>query len=148
MELAKIEELIEAYFEGNTSLEEEQILQKYFAQDVVPAHLQEYKLMFDYFAQSKAEISNQPIQVKPIKKTWNKSWLSIAAAIILLFTIYKIVPTTDGFTKEERAEAQKAYVESQKAFQLISKSLNRGNNKIAYLQDYETTKNKIFKTNN
>ena len=148
MELAKIEKLIEAYFDGNTTLEEERILQNYFAQDIVPVHLQEYKLMFDYFAQSKAEVSNQPIQVKPTKKTWNKSWLSIAAAVILLFTVYKIIPTTDGFTAAERAEAQKAYVESQKAFQLISKSLKRGNNKIAYLQDYETTKNKIFKTNN
>jgi len=148
MELAKIEILIESYFDGNTTLEEERILKKYFAQEVAPTHLQEYKLMFDYFGQSKTEVSNQPIQVKPIKKTWNKSWLSIAAAVILLFTIYKIIPTADGFTKAERVEAQKAYVESQKAFQLISKSLNRGNNKIAYLQDYKTTKNKIFKTTN
>jgi len=145
MELAKIENLIEVYFEGNTTLEEERVLQEYFAQDIVPVHLQEYKLMFDYFSETKAQVSNQSIQVKPIKKTWNKNWLSIAAAVILLFTIYKIIPSTGNFSDIERAEAQRAYVESQKAFKLISKSLNRGNGAIAYAQDYEATKNKIFK---
>ena len=148
MELAKIEQLLDVYFDGNTSLEEEQILKNYFSQDSIPAHLQEYKLMFDYFAESKAEVSNQPIQVNTKKTTWNKNWLSIAAAVVLLFGIYKMVPTTNNFTDAQRAEAQKAYVESQKAFQLISKSLNRGNGAIAYAQDYEATKNKIFKQNN
>ena len=145
MELAKIENLLEAYFDGNTNIEEERILQKYFSQEIVPVHLQEYKLMFDYFAKNKAEKSNQTIQVTPNKKTWKLSWLSIAASLILLFAIYKIVPTTDSFTDIERAEAERAYVESQKAFELISKSLNRGNGTIAYLDSYEVTKNKIFK---
>lgn len=145
MELAKIENLLEAYFDGNTNIEEERILQKYFSQEIVPVHLQEYKLMFDYFAKNKAEKSNQTIQVTPNKKTWKLSWLSIAASLILLFAIYKIVPTTDSFTDIERAEAERAYVESQKAFELISKSINRGNGTIAYLDSYEVTKNKIFK---
>ena len=145
MELAKIENLLEAYFDGNTNIEEERILQKYFSQEIVPVHLQEYKLMFDYFAKNKAEKSNQTIQVTPKKKTWKMNWLSIAASLILLFAIYKIVPTTDSFTDIERAEAERAYVESQKAFELISKSLNRGNGTIAYLDSYEVTKNKIFK---
>ena len=148
MELAKIENLIEVYFEGNTTLDEERILQKYFSQPFVPAHLQEYKVMFNYFVDNKAEVSKQPIQVNTKKKAWNRSWLSIAAAIVLLFTIYKIMPTGDGFTDVERAEAQRAYVETQKAFQLISNSLNRGNSSIAYLENYEVTKNKIFKTDN
>ena len=145
MELAKIEKLLDAYFEGNTSLEEERILRNYFTQDIVPANLQEYKLMFDYFANSKAEVSSQPIQVKPIKKAWNLKWLSIAASLLLLFSIYKINLNTSDFSDKERAAAQKAYVESQKAFKLISKSLQRGNGAIAYAQDYQVTKNKIFK---
>ncbi|HIE44706.1 MAG TPA: hypothetical protein EYP87_00690 [Flavobacteriaceae bacterium] len=146
MELAKIENLLEAYFEGNTTLDEEHVLQQYFAQSYVPAHLQEYKVMFDYFSESKAEVSSQQIQVTPKKKTWKMNWLSIAASLILLFAIYKIVPGTDSFTDIERAEAERAYVESQKAFELISKSINRGNGTIAYLDSYEVTKNKIFKT--
>ncbi len=147
MELAKIEKLLDAYFDGNTTLDEERILKQYFAQPNVPAQMQEYKMMFDYFADSKTEVSNQTIQVKPEKKTWNIKWLSTAAAIIFLFAIYKMVPTSDGLTNSERAEAQKAYVDTQKAFRLISKSLQRGNETIALAQDYETAKNKIFKDN-
>ena len=146
MELAKIENLLEAYFEGNTTLDEERVLQQYFAQPYVPVHLQEYKVMFDYFSESKTEVSNQQIQVTPKKKTWKINWLSIAASLILFFAIYKIVPATDSFTDAERAEAERAYVESQKAFELISKSINRGNGTIAYLDNYQVTKNKIFKT--
>jgi len=145
MELTKIENLLESYFNGNTTIEQEQVLKTYFAQENVPAHLQEYKLMFDYFAQNKAEVSNQPIQVKTKKQTWNLKWLSIAASLVLLFVIYKMVPSTDNFTSAERAEAQRAYVESQKAFKLISNSLNRGNKTLAFAHDYEATKNKIFK---
>jgi len=147
MELAKIESLLESYFEGNTTLDEERILQKYFSQAFVPGHLQEYKALFSYFAESKAEINEQPIRVKTKKKTRNKSWLSIAAVIVLLFTIYKIVPTRANFTDIEKAEAERAFVESQKAFNLISKSLDRGNEQIAYFENYEITKNKIFKNN-
>ena len=145
MELAKIEKLLEVYFEGNTTLDEEDILQKYFSQSFVPAHLQEYKVMFNYFLDNKAEVSNQPIRVNTKKKTWKKSWLYIAAAIVLLFTVYKIIPTSNDFTKAERAEAKRAYVETQKAFKLISENLNRVNSEIAYLENYEVTKNKIFK---
>lgn len=147
MELIKIENLLEKYFEGNTSIEEEKVLHTYFAQAYVPIHLQEYQTMFCYFSENKAEVSNQPIQVKTKKKTWKKNWLSIAAAIVLLFAIYKIVPN-DTISSKERAEAERAFVETQKAFQLISQNLNKGNNAIAYLKDYEVTKNKIFKTNN
>ena len=146
MDLIKIENLLEKYFEGTTSLTEEDTLQTYFSQAYVPAHLQEYQTMFAYFSNNKAEVSKQPIQVKTKKKTWQKSWLSIAAAMLLLFTIYQLTPKE--LTDAERAEAQVAYIETQKAFQLISQNLNKGNNAIAYLQDYEVTKNKIFKTNN
>lgn len=147
MELIKIEKLLESYFEGSSSLEEEQILQDYFSQSFVPIHLQEYKVMFNYFSENKTEISNQPIELKTKKRTLNKNWLSIAAAIVFLVTIYKIVPNSNDFTDIERAKAEKAFVESKKAFKLISKSLNRGNETIAYMQGYESTKNKIFKNN-
>lgn len=145
MELTKIENLLEAYFEGNTSLDQERILQNYFTQAYVPTHLQQYKAMFDYFSISKAETSTQKIQLNPKKKTWKLIWLPVAASVILLFAIYKIIPNTNSFTSEEKEKAEKAFVESQKAFQLISDSLARGNEKLAYLEHYEETKYKIFK---
>ncbi len=144
MDLTKIENLIEKYFEGTTSLKEENVLHTYFSQAFVPAHLQEYQALFAYFSKNKAEVSTQPIQVKTKKKTWQLYMLSYtAAAAILLFSVFWFTQPK-GLTNAEREEAQLALIETQKVFQLISQNLNKGNNAIAYLQDYEEVKNKIF----
>lgn len=45
----KIEELIERYFEGETSAEEEKSLRSFFAAGQVPAHLSAYIPLFAYF---------------------------------------------------------------------------------------------------
>jgi len=149
MELIKIENLLDKYFEAKTSIEEEKTLQKYFSQAFVPSHLKEYKAMFSYFAANKSETSKKPIKIVSAKSSKKDSkrfnWLSVSAAILLLFaTIYFLKPATK-LTKEEQKQAQTALIETQKAFQLISENLNKGNKAIAYLNDYEVTKNKIFK---
>lgn len=46
MELAKIEQLLNAYFEGETNLEDEKILRNYFLNENVPTHLLQYKPIF------------------------------------------------------------------------------------------------------
>jgi hypothetical protein len=43
MELNKIERLVEKYFDGETSVEEEKELRKYFASTDVASHLMQYK---------------------------------------------------------------------------------------------------------
>lgn len=143
MELNKIENLLDKYFDGNTSIDEENILKTYFAQSSVPAHLQDYKAMFNYFATNKEAISTKPIQVKT-KKTWRVNWLMASAAALLLFiSVYTFLPKEP--TDAEIKEAQIAFNETKKAFQLISDNLNKGNNAIAYLSEYENTTSKIFK---
>lgn len=147
MELNKIETLLDKYFEGNTSIDEENTLKSYFSQDNIPSHLQDYKAMFNYFAQNKEVTSNKPIQVKPNKKAWRVNLLVASVAVILLFTVLVVdfKPNSEKLTKTEIKEAQKALEDTKKAFQLISKNLNKGNNAIAYLNKFESTKNKIFK---
>ena len=49
MELTKIEELLEKYFEGNSNETEEQVLKSYFLQENVAPHLQKYKALFGFF---------------------------------------------------------------------------------------------------
>ena len=146
MELTNIEKLVEKYENAETSLQEEQELKAYFQKDDVPAHLLAYKALFNYFDQSSQESSTKPIQLKPGRANWK--WLSIAAAVALLVSIY----TFDRFgtiSDSERQEAELAYQETQKAFQLISQNLNKGNAvAFAGLQEFEKAQNKIFKTTN
>lgn len=143
MELVNIEKLIKKYENAETSLQEEQIMKEYFQQDSVPAHLLEYKAMFNYFDESSEESYTKSIPLKPRRLNWK--WLSIAAAIALLISIYTF-DRFDTISDAERQEAELAYQETQKAFQLISQNLNKGNT-VAFtgLQEFGKAKNKVFK---
>ncbi len=144
MELINIKKLLDKYFDGTTSIDEENTLKEYFTKNDIPIHLQDYKAMFTYFAENKEEVSSKNIQVKTKKKTWRFNWLIALAAVLLLFvSVYQFTPK--GLTEAEIKEAQIAFDETKKAFQLISDNLNKGNNAIAYLNEYESTKSKIFK---
>ena len=48
MDYKYIEQLLERYWNCETSLEEEQILRSFFRQKEIPAHLLRYKTMFAY----------------------------------------------------------------------------------------------------
>lgn len=48
MDPKKIEQLLERYFEGETSLEEEKILRNYFTAEDIPDHLASYRAQFQY----------------------------------------------------------------------------------------------------
>ena len=151
MELAKIESLLEKYFEAKTTITEEEILKDYFSKEAVPAHLQEYKEMFNFFSDSSLETSKRSIQLT--KKTISIKWLSIAAMLVFFIGIYSVYQQNEN----EQEEAMLAYTETQRALELISTSLNKGTvamaqldnfNKgtsaIAQLETFENTQRKIF----
>ena len=50
-----IEQLIERYFNCQTTLQEEQILRSFFAQEDVPGHLMPYAELFQYEIEARAE---------------------------------------------------------------------------------------------
>jgi len=143
MELANIEKLIEKYESAETSLKEEAVLKTYFSQDIVAPHLIEYKAMFIYFQESKEERFTKTIPLR--KKTSNMWWLSIAASVALIFSVY-FMNSPSGLTASEKQEAELALLETQKAFQLISQNLNKGGNvAMASLSEFEKAQNKVFK---
>ncbi len=147
MELTKIEELLEKYFEGVTTVEEEQVLQTYFSQDVVVSHLQEYQPMFQYFAHAGAESPSKEISLKPHKRNYQPwKWFAVAASVAVLVTIY-IGNNTSKNNISGINDPEVAYKETKKALTLIAQNLNKGAEKIAYLEEFEKSKNKIFINN-
>ena len=146
MELANIEKLIEKYENAETSLQEEQVLKAYFQNENIPTHLLEYKALFNYFDESSTVQFTKTIPLKPRKSNWK--WLSIAAAVVLMFSVYSVNYLDNIIiTDKERHDAELAYAETQKAFQLISQNLNKGGNvAMAGLQEFGNAQNKIFKT--
>jgi hypothetical protein len=143
MELVKIEKLIEKYDKAETTLEEEKILKDYFLNENIPNYLESYKSMFTYFNDSSLEHSNKSISLSKPKENNYLRWLSVAAMIVFFMGIFSVYQKN----LREKEEARMAYMETQKALNMISQTLNKGNNAIAQLQVFENTQNRIFKTN-
>lgn len=58
MDYKYIEQLIDRYFDGTTTVAEERILKAFFSQNDVPAHLQRYAAVFDY---EDSQLSEAPL---------------------------------------------------------------------------------------
>ncbi len=146
MEFNNIESLLEKYFDGETSIAQEKQLTNYFSSDNVAQHLQQYKPMFKYFNEEKQITFKQEIVLKSNKKI---VWFSMAASVILLAgigTFYimnnKQANPEEGLGTYESPEI--AFAETQKALQMLSSNVNVGINSVAYINEYQNTKNKIF----
>lgn len=137
MELANIEKLLEKYENAETTLAEEKALKNYFSSGNVAPHLEEYQALFGYFSTSKNERFTKTIQLKTKKANWK--WLSVAASVVLLVSVY------NGYENIQQRKAEKVYAETIGALELLSANLNKGNVAIAQLQRFDDTANKIFK---
>jgi hypothetical protein len=140
MELANIEKLVEKYLDAATTLQEETTLKNYFIEGSVAPHLQEYAHMFTYFATIKGETYTKTIELEPKKpKRSNYKWLSVAASIVLLFSVFI------GKQEYERYQALKQFEQISKGLRLLSQNLKKGEQAVATLYTYENTVNKILK---
>ncbi|MEZ4808855.1 MAG: hypothetical protein R2819_00730 [Allomuricauda sp.] len=139
MELDNIEKLLEKYFEGTTTVAEERTLGAYFSQENVATHLVQYKPLFNYFSIAKEERYTKQVPLKPRVNYYK--WLSVAAVAVLTFGIYF------GNQYQERKQAEYAYNETKKAFELLAENFGRGTEKVAYLQEFEAAKQKIYNNN-
>ena len=91
MNQQKVEEALQRYFEGSTTLDEERDLQRYFAGNHVARSLEVYRPMFTFFAQERAV---EP----PVHKTRTiRMKLSVITGIAasLAFLLWLGLPTAE-----------------------------------------------------
>lgn len=144
MESKQVEILLEKYFEGKTTLQEERELKYYFSSGEVMPIFEPYKKIFCGFAEQKKVkfIKNQSF--KP--KNRSKKWIGLAASFTLLLGVAWFYFNQN---KKENlgtfSSPEEVYLETQKALQMVSNELNKGKESVAYLQEYEQTKKTIFK---
>ncbi|MDT0554717.1 hypothetical protein [Patiriisocius hiemis] len=157
MELAKVKKLLDNYFEGKTTLQEEKALQSYFTSDFVSPEVKAYKPLFKGFADAAQETSNLKVNLPTAKKRSFKAWYSVAAILLVTLTLGGIYFSQPTLSKEEQ-EALAAYQKAQDAMYLLSHSLNKGTQNLTYINKFEEgaenlaiinqftkTKNKILK---
>lgn len=100
----KIDDLLDKYFEGETSAAEEKEIRAFFAAGEVPPHLSAYKPLFAYMDE---EIAITPKRHSPTlqrKSTVLYLLSGVAAAILLLFCVRSV------YTSYETRFCSKNYV--------------------------------------
>lgn len=104
-----IEEVLNRYFEGETSAEEERELRRFFAGENVPAHLSAYRPLFAYFDEEIAaqydpaeEIWQEVTRATPAVRRFAMSRRSVvyllstvAACVVALLGISQLLSPTD-----------------------------------------------------
>ena len=156
MELYKIEILLEKYFEGETTLAEEKALKDYFSSSDVASHLEQYSSLFGYYGVAKAQQYEKAVPVLEKQqrhnssKMSNRSWLSVAASILVLIGVVGYVFFTTQDLKEDKKlgtfdDPEVAFKATQKALALLSNKVNVGIESVQYVEEYQIAKNKVFR---
>ena len=142
-----MEALLEKYFEGETSIAEENELKNYFSSSNVASHLEQYKPLFGYFVEAKNEKFEKNISF--ISKKKKMAWLSIAATIVVMIGIgtYTFLNVNDVKENKELGtyeDPKEALEATQKALAMLSNNVNTGIEGMQYIKVYEMTKDKVF----
>ncbi len=148
MAMDRIEYLLEKYFEAETSIAEEQELKDYFISPNVAPPQKQYKPLFGYAVQAKKEQFYATIPLNTLKRK-GLVWLSVAASVAVLLGVGLFTfndfnqPKSEDYGTYDDPEV--AFRETQKVLAIISEHVNKGIGSIGYLNEYEQSKNKIFK---
>lgn len=162
MVLNNIEKLLKKYENGETTLKEEQHLKHYFAQEEVAPHLESYKAMFNYFQVTKQEQFTKDVPLKSRNKNLYK-WISVAAVAVLMVSVFTFTNKEEGLgslneeqllaynqTKEALSLLSSKFndgASSLNALTLASQNLEKGVDHMSLINEFNTSTNKIFKTN-
>jgi len=165
MDSKKIEELLQKYWDCETSLEEENQLHQFFRNENVPEQWKETATLFHYFEQQKNKAVNSQFDKtvidqlkKPKGKVTNlvQTSLKIAAGVAVLlaavFFVRQEIRKTDAVAMEDTFDdPKKALEETKKALLMISKGFGSAEkqakkiNLINEAQDKIQTKEKTKK---
>ncbi len=144
MESTKIEALLELYFEGNSSLDQEAEIRAYFLSNKVAPHLQPYKPMFLGFEKAANEVASKEIALPSTRSRIKPWWYSVATMLVVAIGVAGFMFSQPSLTQEEK-EAIAAFEQSREAMMLLSKSFNEGAEELAFIDQFSESKNKILK---
>ncbi|WP_103072239.1 hypothetical protein [Aquimarina sediminis] len=143
MELSNIEKLLEKYFEGETTISEEKELKVYFTRETVPAHLERYKSLFEYFSEESTITATRDLKLETKRKP-RLAWIGVAASVALIAGIF-LTRTTPAEPKDTFEDPEIALQETKKILNMVSQLMNGGKKELKYLNEFENTTNRLLK---
>lgn len=144
--IKNIEQLLEAYFEGESTLDQEQQLRKYFSGGGVAPHLEQYIPLFAAFAEARKERYTGEINLPKEKKL---PWLNIAAGILVIVGLFIFFNnnrnsnnnTTDYGTYKD---PEVAALKTRQALFMMGSFVGQSTSKLNALDEFEKTTDKYI----
>jgi len=151
MNSRQIEILLERYFSGETSLEDEKVLKEFFQGKDIPVHLASLKEQFEFFSVEKekeeldASFDDKIIEL--INQEENQSnrrsrrlylymAAGVAASILIIMSLFFQFDPFSKHIKETFSDPQLAYNETIRALLMVSQTLNSGIQPIAKVSKF------------
>jgi hypothetical protein len=148
MEDERIRNLLNLYFEGKTSLEEEAQLREYFIRDNLPSEWVQYRMQFlilspdtmqnEYHKHFKdklsavidkiSENSGSPKKRFLLNRWWIAASLLLLTGLSLVYVFFKPASLRDTYT-----DSNLAYYKAQSALVYVSQKMNKGINPLGNL---------------
>lgn len=153
MDWKELDTIIEKYYDGTTTLDEERTVRLFFeSAEAIP---EKYKATAELFKVFKLEAEvHHPETITVFKdkrklSIWKFAGLTgIAASIclIIIFTIINYQPKAiDQIAEVTYAEQKKAYYQTKEALLIVSENLNRGKKEINRLTIFNEVQKTILK---
>jgi hypothetical protein len=145
MESKDLKALLEKYENAETTIEEENILKKYFKDN--KSNL-EYAI-FDFYTNEQKITTSIKVKTEPkvVRLNWKVSAIAATFVVGMIIATFwmganKTIENNDlgTFTDPELA-----YQETVKALEMVSVELNKGIEQAKYLNEFDNSKNLIFK---
>ena len=144
MEYSKINDLLDLYFKGNTTLDQEMSLRTYFNSEDVDDRLKPYTVLFNTFDKAAQDVFKGSLQI-PEKTRFNqKWWLNIAAVMISIIGVAGFMFSANSKAIQER-EALAALKQSKDAMYLMASQFNKATKTLSLVDQFQETKNKYLK---
>lgn len=144
MEYSKIKDLLDLYFKGNTTLDQETSLRAYFYSEDVDDRLKPYTALFNTFDKAAQDVFEGSLLISEKTRFNQKWWLKLAAVMISIIGIAGFMYSSNSKALKER-EALAALKQSKDAMYLMASQFNKATQIISLVNQFQVTKNKYLK---
>lgn len=139
MERQQINDLLEKYFAGETSLAEEKNLRTYFKNTTnLPPEWEEYKILFAYFDSEKETKYEGEIY---LPKKRNYKWvISISAVAAVIITLLLVFPPANQEVNTPKGNASQAAENAKSLFMMMGSFPEGSKENLEYLNELNALK--------
>lgn len=146
-----IDDLLEKYFEAQSSIEEERKLKAYFNSGTVAAEHKQFSELFEYFSTAQAENLEKGIELDLNKKAkkgqlrvLRRRMMGVAAGFVLLIASVFIMKTNISnddqlLSEAERIEAEAALETTMEALAMLGVQFNKGTESLENMKAFKKT---------